>query len=179
MTRIILDFLHIVLHLSWSSWPNYVTALQYSTLHHTTLHCIILNCTALDSTTLQHYIALHYTMLHWAVVQCTSLHCTAYRLYLWLVGENKEVTAGRNQRRTLVFQAGTAKKYVTLLKLGIELKTIFSLLKPIFWSIKRNALNCHISHTEFCAQFYWAQRSMQYDRFWASKLTSIGNKWSG
>jgi hypothetical protein len=31
-------------------------------------------------------------------------------------------------------------------------------------------------HTEFCAQFYWAQRTMWYDQFWASKLTPIGEK---
>ena len=33
--------------------------------------------------------------------------------------------------------------------------------------------------TEFCAQFYWAQRTMWYDRFGASKLNSIGVKGSG
>ena len=38
---------------------------------------------------------------------------------------------------------------------------------------------CPFTHTEFCAQFYWAQQPMWYDQFWASKLTPIGEKRRG
>ena len=39
--------------------------------------------------------------------------------------------------------------------------------------------NTHHDHTEFCAQFYWAQRTIWYDQFWASKLMPIGKKVKG
>ena len=43
-----------------------------------------------------------------------------------------------------------------------------------WWSCMGKGLRA--AHTEYCAQFYWAQRSLGCDQFWSLKLAPIGNK---
>ena len=118
-------------------------------------------------------LTIIFHMPHWPMYLFWELSNSSFRAGSFLTGSAQ---TGLNWFLLSLKKAKPSTKKDIVFNIIMIFGPIFSSSFDVMMS---TALKDTWRHTEFCAWFYWAHRTMWYNRIWASKLTPIGNKWIG